>query len=133
MGYSFYQYFAFFTEDSDASLEALQQKLVQSYAGLDRQPEITLNGEQLVLRFGTYHIKVDLNRQDYVQAEAQEVGDHFLYNWKEEPLNIKLLKTCKQRFEVAGEEDYDMNYFNDSIYVVEAIDSFSNTEILNVG
>ena len=133
MGYSFYQYFAFFTEGSDASLEALQQKLEQSYAGLGRQPEITLNGEQLVLRFGTYHIKVDLNREDYVQEEAQEVGDHFLHNWKEEPLNIELLKTCKQRFEVAGEEDYDMNYFNDSIYVVEAIDSFSNTEILNVG
>lgn len=133
MGYSFYQYFAFFNEHSDASLEALKLKLEHSYAGLDRRPEITLQGEQLVLRFGTYHIRVDLNREDYVQEEAQEVGDHFLQNWKEEPLNLELLKSCNQRFEVAGEEDYDMNYFNDSLYVIEAIDSFSNTEILNVG
>lgn len=133
MGYSFYQYFAFFTDDSDASLEALKQKLEVSYAGLDRQPEITLAGEQLVLRFGAYHIRVDLNQDDYVQEEANEVGDHFLQNWKEEPLDIDLLKKCRKRFEVAGEEDYDMNYFNDSLYVVEAIDSFSDTEILNVG
>lgn len=133
MGYSFYQYFAFFNDASDASLAGLKQKLEAFYAAQDRRPEFSLQAEQLVLRFGTYHIKVELNREDYVQEEAQEVGDHFLHNWKEEPLNIELLKTCKQRFEVAGEEDYDMNYFNDSIYVVEAIDSFSNTEILNVG
>ena len=40
--------------------------------------------------------------------------------------------TCKKRFEIWGDEDFDMDYFNDSLYIIEQIEKFDGIIIFNL-
>jgi hypothetical protein len=132
MSNTFYSYLAFITPTSDASLIALKNNLDTFYAKplIENKPEIVLEDNQISIIFSDeYRLYIAFSQEEYVNEEALEIAAEQKLDWNENPFDKTTLETCHKRFEIWGDDDFDMDYFNDSLFVVEEIEKFSDVII----
>ncbi|MEO6305219.1 MAG: hypothetical protein ABIP51_18815 [Bacteroidia bacterium] len=127
MASAYYSYLAFIEPGSDANLEILKTNLDEFYAKptITNKPDITLNSRSITLTFNDgYAFYINLSNEQHVNGEAKEFADTNDLDWYEKPVDKEKLLSCTSRLEIYGEDDYNMNYFNDSLYIVETIGAF---------
>ena len=135
MANSFYSYLAFIHPDSDADIDTLKSKLTDFYALQDNshQPEIILNGNTLSISFSDgYTFYITSVKGNVVNEEAIEMAETQKVDVGEEPFDAQKLKKCHQRFEMHGDQDFGMDYFNDSIFILEQLEDFKEIFIFDV-
>ncbi|TND04098.1 MAG: hypothetical protein FD123_3869 [Bacteroidetes bacterium] len=136
MGYTFYEYLILIAPDSDATLEKLKIKLEDFYKNDERKVQITLSDRTITLNIDGYNLYVGYSDAEHVQAESQEIAESSAEGKPQQ----SVIASCKARFEMHGDDDEDMDYFNDSLYVQEEIETFKgvfvfdsfNGEFMNV-
>lgn len=132
MSHTFYSYLAFITPTSDASLIALKNNLETFYQKetIESKPEIVLDENQIDIVFDEdYRLHIAFSDEEYVNEEALELAEQYELDWNENTFDKATLQTCQKRFEIWGDEDFDMDYFNDSLFVIEEIENFSDVII----
>ncbi|WP_456313052.1 hypothetical protein [Pseudomonas shirazensis] len=135
MANSFYSYLAFIEPSSNAGIETLKNHLEDFYAKpvITEKPTITVENNQIEILFDDeYRLYVFLSEEDHINEEAQEFAIEYELDWNENTFDKEKLKTCKKRFEIWGDEDFDMDYFNDSLYIIEQIEKFDGVIIFNL-
>ncbi|KQB39587.1 hypothetical protein [Flavobacterium aquidurense] len=135
MAHTFYSYLAFITPDSDAGLIALKNNLDTFYekSEIENKPEIVLNDHQIDIIFDDeYRFYIAFSQEEYVNEEALEFAQENKMDWNEEVIDKAKLETCYKRFEVWGDDDFDMDYFNDSLFIIEQIEKFNDVIIFAV-
>ena len=135
MGYNYYQYFGLIAPGSDASLKGLKDKLYTWYSESDDLFDLKLDGNQLQLSLGDYVFTIHYNDAPTVLAESKEMAETL----KGDSDLKTAIASCAARFEMHGDTDEDMDYFNDSLYIQEHWEDFEgvytfdivNGELLN--
>lgn len=134
MANTYYSYLAFITKNSDANLIALKNNLEAFYEPVtENKPEIVLESDQINLVFeDNYRLYIAFSDEAYVNEEALEIAAEHKFDWNENSFDKAKLETCNKRFEVWGDDDFDMEYFNDSLYIIEEIERFNDVIIFNM-
>ncbi|KQO25056.1 hypothetical protein ASF10_07760 [Flavobacterium sp. Leaf82] len=135
MANTFYSYLAFITPDSNASLIALKNNLETFYNKSETadKPEIVLDNDQIELVFkDEYRLYIAYSQEEYVNEEALELAEEHELDWNENIIDKAKLQTCNKRFEIWGDDDFDMDYFNDSLYIIEQIENFDDVIIFSI-
>ena len=132
---AFYKYTIFIHPDSDAGIATFKDKLFAFYENTEikDKPTIELDGLNLIIAFSDrYSFYLKLNDEDYVNEEAKEFANELKLDWNEEPFDAEKLRNCQKRFEMHGDPDFDMDYFNDSLFILEQIEDFSEIIIFDI-
>ena len=135
MANTFYSYLAFITPTSDASLIALKNNLETFYDRpvIENKPEILLEDNQINIIFDDeYQLYIAFSEEEYVNEEALEIAQEQQLDWNENTFDKTALEICRKRFEIWGDDDFDMDYFNDSLFVIEQIEQFSDVIIFAI-
>lgn len=134
MANTYYSYLAFIAPTSDGNLIALKNNLETFYKSVtENKPEILLENEQINLVFeDNYRLYIAFSEESYVNEEALEIAAESKLDWNETAFDKAKLETCNKRFEVWGDDDFDMEYFNDSLYIIEEIERFNDVVIFNM-
>lgn len=129
MANSFYSYSVYILPSSNATIATLKAYLEKFYQKSDAgdQPEIVLSDNQITILFNDeYHFYIYLSEEKHVNEEALEIVEDLEEDWNQEPFDKEKLKTAQKRFEVWGDQDFDMDYFNDSLFIIDQIEKFSD-------
>lgn len=136
MGYSFYQYFGIIPNDSKASLEGIEKNLKAFYeksTGSEGKPTITLKAKEINISFPSgYQFNIGLSDEEHVHAEAQELAEDFKVDWNEKSIDKQVIETSRARFEMSADEDFDMDYFNDSLFIVEQLEKEDGVVVFSI-
>jgi hypothetical protein len=132
MTYSFYQYLAFIQPGSDADLTVLKNNLVSFYAKTNRHPNISQIDKTITVAFDNYKFQIFLSDEGHIIEEAAEIANDRTTDYAENNFDKEKLKASSKRFEISGEDDFDMDYFNDSLFIVETIEKFKGVIVFNV-
>lgn len=137
MAHTFYNHIAFIAPSSNASILALKNNLATFHEkpAIKNKAKIELNGEKISIIFDDgYRFYIVLSDEEYVNIEAGEIVEFRIkeLDWNENPFDKDKLKTCNKRFEIWGDKDFDMDYFNDFLYIMEVIEEFDDLIIFAV-
>lgn len=132
MSYTFYSYSIYIQPDSNADLDVLKDNIEAFYSNDDIQPVITLAKKQLTLSFGDYNFYITLSDAPQVMEEAAEIAAAYQTDWNEEPFDQQKLSTCNRRFELWADDDEDMDYMNDSLFILQTIESFKGVTVFHI-
>jgi hypothetical protein len=132
MAYTFYQYLAFIQPDSDADLTVLKNNLESFYAKSSRLPKISQIDKAITVDFDNYKFEIFLSDGSHVIEEAAEMANDRVTDYAENSFDKEKLKTSSKRFEISGEDDPDMDYFNDSLFIVETTEKFKGVIVFDV-
>lgn len=103
--------------DSVISAEALHAELVRFYVGKAGSPAaITLSSQTIVLKWPKYQIGVAREQLPHIAEESAEIAERFAKNHPERDR----IAACQCRFATSGDDDPDMIYFNDYLFIGEA-------------
>lgn len=128
MSYTYYEYLVPLQPDSNLTLDNLAAKLKEDYAKITRvKAKISHTANRLTLKIGTrYSFTVHYETTEWVPSECQELArDYPDYPHKE------AVAQCKTRLSTYGESDPDMKYFNDSLTLLDAIQSFEGVHLFD--
>lgn len=131
MSYDFYVYLAFVPNTSEASVENLFSLLKEYYQKSNPAAQVILEDQTIYVRFKNYEFKIDLNEEEYVKEEAEELSTIRHEDYQQRDLNKELLRTYTRRFELGAPVDPNMDYFNDSLYIVETIEKIEGAIIFS--
>lgn len=125
MANSFYSYSAYISPSSNADIKVLKEFLDAFYQESDNK--ITLSDNQITITFDDeYNFYIYLAEEEHVNQEALEIAGYLEEDWNETPYDKEKLKVSKKRFEVWGDSDFDMDYFNDSLFIIEQVEKFKD-------
>lgn len=125
MANSFYSYSAYIANSSNADITVLKEYLDSFYAS--DHPEITLIDNQIKITFDDdYNFYVYLSNEKHVKEEAKEIAADLEEDWNENLYDKEKLKTSTKRFEIWGDPDFDMDYFNDSLFIIDQVEKFND-------
>ena len=134
MADSFYSYLAFIQPTSNADIIVLKRLLAEFYSTqtLEDTPIISLVDDKITLTFSdNYRFFIHLSDEIHVIVEAKEFAQENSLDWNEEPFDKKKLETSNKRFEISGDDDFDMDRFNDSLFILHVIERFTGIIIFN--
>ncbi|GAA3777407.1 hypothetical protein [Flavobacterium ginsengiterrae] len=131
MANSFYSYSAFIAPGSNADIAILKDYLESFYSESDAEnPQIVLDNNEIKLTFDDeYNFYIYLAEEEHINQEALEIADDLEEDWNEDIYDKEKLRASKKRFEVWGDPDFDMDYFNDSLFIIDQIEQFSDVII----
>lgn len=135
MAHTSYSNLAFIAPSSNADLTLLKNNLEAFYNRpvIKTKPEIVCDHHKITITFNDgYRLYIVFNDDEYVNTEAKEMADIFALDWNDNSFDKEKLKTCNKRFEVWGDSDFDMEYFNDSLFVLEEIEQFHDVVIFTM-
>ncbi|WP_433812857.1 hypothetical protein [Flavobacterium johnsoniae] len=125
MANSFYSYSAYISPSSNADIKVLKEFLDAFYQESDNK--ITLSDNQITITFDDeYNFYIYLAEEEHVNQEALEIADYLEEDWNETSYDKEKLKASKKRFEIWGDSDFDMDYFNDSLFIIEQVEKFND-------
>jgi len=103
--------------DKPIGTATLASELRSFYQGSDQSAIITERGQSgLDLQFKDYIFRLDFDRSPHVLEEAADIAARFGANTGKQ----QRIAACTSRFEVRADDDPEMNYFNDFMYIIEA-------------
>ncbi|QSW88124.1 hypothetical protein J0383_17880 [Flavobacterium endoglycinae] len=125
MANTFYSYSAYITPSSNADITVLKDYLEDFYQ--EENPEILLSNNEIKITFDDeYNFYIYLATEEHVNQEALEIADDLETDFNENLYDKEKLKASKKRFEMWGDPDFDMDYFNDSLFIIEQIEKFND-------
>lgn len=126
--FKMYDYLAMISENSTLTLELLKEKLEKFYSKNERKIDISLTDKSIHLQIENFTFYISLNDDDYVLIESHDIAKNFavLRTDREQ------IASCKKRIEISDtDNDDDVDYFNDSLYIIEILESFSGVFVFN--
>ncbi len=111
-----YSYFLFWdakiTDPMEEIYVALQEsKLMQKNASIEKADST------IAIRFPKYEFTFSLISENWVLIESQDIADTFAKDRKD----FSLIESSRERIEFFGGDDWNMDYFNESLLILETV------------
>jgi hypothetical protein len=116
--------------DSDADLHQLAEKLQKRFANIKAAVIGQPNNDKLTIAIDDYLFTVYLSGSEHVLIESKEMSDTFIEDYAGNPVDKQVVASCARRFELSGGADYEMNYFNHSLFILECMEELKGVTIL---
>ncbi|MBC8154011.1 MAG: hypothetical protein H7Z72_13980 [Bacteroidetes bacterium] len=118
MAYTYYPYMILLGDDSDFSLSQLADRLQVTFAKADAAVKLAPHADTLTLVLnGAYRFTITLNEGPSVLTESAEMAG-------EATANKSAIARCRRRLELSGDDDPGMDHFNDSVFILETLETF---------
>lgn len=127
MGFTYYNNLILLSDKSDASIEKLFLKIKEFYKKDTREIKITLDEDEITLAFVNWNLYVGFSDEDHVLEESKEMAEMSAKGKVEQ----SIIASCKARFEMSADLDPNMDFFNDSCYVLEMMESFKDVFVFD--
>lgn len=114
-----YEHLILISDNSEITIAKLVAKLETINWGT-REVEIKTYIDSINVIIDDWCLAIGLNQAEHVIEESKEIANEFAQKHQ----LYQEISTCKKRFEISGEPDFDMIYFNDFCFVLEKIESF---------
>ncbi len=112
-----YEYFIFDLNCIEHPMKRMETLLINHYAKQKICPKIITNGKYLNLEFADYKFYLTYIEEDWVILESKDIADSFSKHREDK----EKIANCTSRIEFYGEEDFNMDYFNESLFIIETI------------
>lgn len=115
-----YNYLLYLDPEIKKSLAVLLEELKDHFADKMSAPnELLLDDEKIMLRYNHYRFYIHENQDDTIREELQELHDHAAgKDFAGNATDLQKFSDSVKRFELHGEQDFDMNYFNESLFII---------------
>ena len=128
-----YTHLAFLKPGKTIELETLKSNIASRYAGTNSSisPVITEEAGMLKIALNNYNFYITLVTASHVAVEAREIAEQFEEDWSGNPYDKEQLKQSTVRLDFYGDPDADMEYFNDSLFIIGQIEKTGNAIIFH--
>lgn len=121
-----YEHLILIHENSNFDFEELIKKIETINWGSNKVV-IKTKKDSAKLLINDWEFELAMDAATHIQEESIEMADEFASS---NPLKSKIA-SCSKRLLIGGTPDYDMEYFNDFVFVLEKIESFSDVYTFN--
>ncbi len=92
---------------------------VESFYSKSTSKNVTIirENDRIEILFPVYKFIFTLNKEDWVQEESKDIAETFGKN----RTDYNRISNSQKRIEFYGEEDFNMDYFNDYLLILENI------------
>jgi hypothetical protein len=119
LGYTYYKYHVFVPAVNPLTFDSLvalfRERQISSL-------EVDVTANMITLKHDSWSMRIYWEAQPLVLQESQEIAE----NPKLSANLADLLATCDRRITTAGDDDPEMRYFNDCIFVLEVLNLLEN-------
>lgn len=127
MSYTYYSYLGLIPDPTPASLTDVYERLKKAYENDKRDVEVELGRTRVVLVIDEWTMRIYLSDAVHIQSESRELADEFAKGHPKQ----ENIAACKRRFETSADSDGNMDFFNDSLTVLEIMESFGEVYIFD--
>lgn len=127
MGFTYYSYLVLLPDSTPVSLTDLYERLKKAYVNDTRNVDIELDLTRVVLAIDGWTLRIYLSDDEHVADESRELAEEFA---KGHPKQERI-SGCKRRFETGADSDSNMDFFNDSLTVLDAMESFGEVYVFD--
>jgi hypothetical protein len=120
MSYIYYCYMGLIPPNSEATLEQLRDRLSNHYGKHNRTHTLELRDSHLRFKIQDYTFDIHYVAAPHVREESGEMAKYYKGDDQAAKLEIQ---NCPARFEMSGDDDPNLDYFNDSIMIQEAMEA----------
>jgi hypothetical protein len=127
MSFTNYSYLVFLPIESNHTLKSLKKELEDFYDEMDESSaKISIEGAEMRIDLEGYSFFLNENQDVHVKEESAEIASEFA------PDDIKdKVAQCARRWELSGVPDPNMDFFNDHLYVLEAVEKLGHCYIFD--
>lgn len=113
-----YSHFLFWDETLIDPMNSIYNS-VESFYSKSTSKNVTIirENDRIEILFPVYKFIFTLNKEDWVQEESKDIAETFGKN----RTDYNRISNSKKRIEFYGEEDFNMDYFNDYLLILENI------------
>lgn len=123
-----YSHFLFWDETLINPINSIYNTVESFYSKpTSKNVNITREIDRIEILFPAYKFIFTLNKEDWVQEESKDIAETFGKN----RADYNRINNSKQRIEFYGEEDFNMDYFNDYLLILENIQREMNVTIFD--
>ena len=113
-----YSHFLFWDETLIDPMNSIYNS-VESFYSKSTSKNVTIirENDRIEILFPVYKFIFTLNKEDWVQEESKDIAETFGKN----RADYNRISNSQKRIEFYGEEDFNMDYFNDYLLILENI------------
>lgn len=123
-----YEYFIFCTETGRNPIPVLAELISTLYQNRSLKPEIITSQKHLYIQFKNYQFRFIFIDEDWIIEESKEIANSFC---KSHPKKKQILANSRTRIEFYGEDDPEMEFFNEHLFIFEHINNNPKFLIFN--
>ncbi len=132
MSFTFYNYLALIGPNSKADLPQLIENIKAQYSTIQQKLTITNKANNVSVTIDGYNFKISLNESQDELTEAKEMASFVKEDYAGHPIDKSQIESCRRRLELAGEEVFDMDYFNDSLYLIACMEKLGEVIVISI-
>ena len=117
---TFYNNFIIPLAHEDGFWERIKTHLINHYELEDR-------GSHFIIKVKNYCFYFSYIQEDWVAEESQDIANNAAKHREDK----QLIANSKSRVEVSGDDDFDMDYFNDFVMLMEVIENCEKVVIFD--
>lgn len=127
MAYSFYAYLVLIEESSNFEMSTLLERLRNFYIKDNRAIQLSIDDNLLTLGIESFQFHLQWHTADSIRIESEELASNYLKNTRKR----NRIASCSQRIEISADDDPNMSYFNDSLYLLDELSFFKGVHIFD--
>jgi hypothetical protein len=119
---AYYQLMVLLSGDSTLTAESLADRLGKRFAYDPNVKMVIEDGKDHLLRvqWADWSLRLYFEGEPHVLVESEEIAEHYAASHPER----KTIAACKRRLSMSGDDDPNMDHFNDYVFVMEVLESF---------
>lgn len=116
-----YNYLIYLRADAQKTLPELHDNLKSHFAGKKSSPHsFQLDADKIILRYKKYAFHIHENQQHYIGEELHDLLENSgKKDFAGRDVDMPGFANAVKRFELHGDDDLDMNYFNESLFIID--------------
>lgn len=127
-----YNYLIYIPPFVSINLEELKDNLKIFFDNKKVKPSLILEENRIILKFEDYHFYIAQNADKYVNEELLELLQLHKTDFAGNLINQEEIKHSKTRLELYGDDDFEMKYFNESLFIIEFFEKYDQFVIFQV-
>lgn len=117
MGYTYYQSMVLIPPDNPLVFADVVEMMRQRFSRLSVPCQITVEGNKLILQHDSWSLRLYWEQSADVGTESQEIARLFAVARADQ----EKFASCDCRLTTAGDDDPNMDFFNDYAFVLEIL------------
>jgi len=124
-----YELLILLTDLQIKSVAPYEQAIRQVYSDISggHRPVFKSKGDSVEISFGQFRFYVDISCAPHVLVESKEMAQNYA---KAHPARNRIA-TASCRYELSSDDDPEMKYFNDMVFLTEAANSLPGTFVFD--
>jgi len=122
-----YSLLVLLTDQTTLTLDTLAQRLSKRFS---YDPAVVIEhgtSDVVLVQWGAWSVHIGYENEPHVAVESEDIADRFATSHP----SRSDIAFCMQRLSVSGDDDPNMDHFNDFLFVMEVLESYSGVYLFD--